>query len=105
MKISASIRAVYDAQLDSRVNLKHRVDALLRSRLKEGWHYESRVKTIESFTLKLESGRFDEPSALEDFFAATVVVRNGLEVSEAEKKIKPLFTFKERRPKQDERTH
>ena len=105
MKISASIRAVYEAQLDSRVSLKNRVDALLRSRLKEGWHYESRVKTIESFTLKLESGRFDEPSALEDFFAATIVVRNGLEVSEAEKKIKPLFTFKERRPKQNERTH
>src|ERR1039458_89954 len=84
MKISASIRTLYEDQQETCDRLKGLVDALLKSRLLERWHYESRVKTAESFTLKVESGRVHDLSRLEDFFAATIVVRNGLEVTEAE---------------------
>jgi hypothetical protein len=77
MKIPASIRRLYDDQDELCGQLKERVDALVRPNLHEKWHYESRTKTVESFTLKIESARFGDPAALEDFFAATIVVRNG----------------------------
>lgn len=105
MKISASIRTLYEDQLESRYRLKSLVDALLKPRLHERWHYESRVKTAESFTLKVESGRVHDLSTLEDFFAATIVVRNGLEVTEAETIVSELFSPHERRPPLDAETH
>src|SRR5713101_558345 len=104
MKIPASIRRLYDDQNESCGRLKQRVDALVRPNLHERWHYESRVKSDESFILKIESGRFGDPSALEDFFAATIVVRNGSEISEAEKLVTELFSFQSRRPKKDDTT-
>lgn len=105
MKISASIRTLYEDQQESRLRLKGLVDALLKPRLLERWHYESRVKTAESFTLKAESGRVYDLSSLEDFFAATIVVRNGLEISQAETIIFELFSRHERRPPLDAETH
>jgi ppGpp synthetase/RelA/SpoT-type nucleotidyltranferase len=105
MKIPASIRRLYDDQSESCHNLRARVDALLKSRLHARWHYESRVKSIEAFTLKIESGRFPDPSALEDFFAATIVVRNSAEITEAEAIASGLFSVDKRRPKQDAETH
>jgi|ERR1039458_898655 ppGpp synthetase/RelA/SpoT-type nucleotidyltranferase len=105
MKISASIRTLYEDQQETCDRLKGLVDALLKSRLLERWHYESRVKTAESFTLKVESGRVHDLSSLEDFFAATIVVRNGLEVTEAENIVSELFAPHERRPPLDAETH
>jgi hypothetical protein len=105
MKIPASIRSLYADQQESRDRLKDLVDCLLRPRLRDGWHYESRVKTAESFTLKVESGRVQDLSAVEDFFAATIVVRNGLEIAEAEKIVIELFAGHERRPPLDTETH
>jgi hypothetical protein len=60
---------------------------------------------MESFTLKVESGRVKNPSELEDFFASTMVVRNSLEVSAAEQTIKSLFDFEYRKPRKDTETH
>lgn len=105
MKIPASIRRVYDDQNDSGTKLRERVDSLLKPRLHERWHYESRVKNEESFTLKIESGRFADIAALEDFFAATIVVRNGSEIAEAEKLVTGLFPLQSRRPEKDDETH
>lgn len=105
MKIPASIRTLYEDQQESRERLKILVDALLEPRLLRGWHYESRVKTVESFTLKVESGRVQDLNTLEDFFAATIVVRNGLEIIAAEKIIADLFVGHERRPPLDAETH
>ncbi len=105
MKIPASIRLLYEDQNESRKLLKERVDSLLGPRLHERWHYESRVKAEESFTLKIESGRYADLAALEDFFAATIVVRNGSEISDAEKLVKELFSLHSRRPERDDETH
>jgi ppGpp synthetase/RelA/SpoT-type nucleotidyltranferase len=104
MKIPASIRRLYDDQDELCSQLKERVDALIRPHLHDKWHYESRTKTEESFTLKIETGRFGDPSALEDFFAATIVVRNGSEIADAEKLVSELFTFQSRRPPKDDET-
>jgi len=53
---------------------------------------------MQSFALKIESGRFSRPRALEDFFACTVVVANSTEISEAEELIGRKFAIERRRP-------
>jgi hypothetical protein len=69
------------------------------------WHYESRVKTMESFALKIESGRFSPPDQLEDFFACTLVVENATSIAEAERRIRTRFpTDPQRRPPDDRKT-
>src|SRR5580704_14333064 len=104
MKIPASVRRIYDNQEEICKQLKTRVDSLIKPRLHDRWHYESRIKSIESFTLKVESGRFNNPAALEDFFAATIVVRNGSEIAVAETLAKDLFILDSRRPESDSHT-
>lgn len=108
MKIPGSIRALYYLQYDRNVRLKEEVDQLVRSYIQEEhprWHYESRVKGLESFALKVETGRFSDPSKLEDFFACTVVVTNSLEVEQAEQLICERFVRRERRPARRGWTH
>ena len=50
-------------------------------------------------------GRFEEPAALEDFFACTVVVANTSELNQAEEMIRKNFKLRERRPKGKKTTH
>lgn len=105
MKIPASIRRLHEDQKIVNDRLKVRVDKLMASIKLPRWHYESRVKEPISFALKIESGRFDRPFALEDFFACTLVVANSREVTEAEKLIRESFAVKARKPKQSNQTH
>jgi ppGpp synthetase/RelA/SpoT-type nucleotidyltranferase len=105
MKIPASLREAYSAQLDQCQRLQQQVDNYLRPHKHARWHYESRLKSEEGFALKVESGRVKNPAELEDFFAATIVVRNGLEVAEAEKLVTGLFDFAYRKPRSDTDTH
>ena len=105
MKIPASIRALYADQLEVNRRLQEKVDARIRSFKSDTWHYESRLKQDQSFALKVESGRASNPSAVEDVFACTLVVRNGTEIDEAEKLIRDNFQTVERRPRDSKRTH
>jgi ppGpp synthetase/RelA/SpoT-type nucleotidyltranferase len=105
MKVPASIRALYEAQLPLCMALRDKVDSRLKTLKLERWHYESRLKDLESFALKIESGRVPDPDALEDFFACTLVVRNAAEAAEAEELLFREFTLRERRPKRDDETH
>lgn len=98
MKIPASIRRLYDDQKDINERLKQRVDERIRGLKDSRWHYESRVKELNSFALKIESGRYDTPGALEDFFACTLVVANAAQVDDAERLISTTFALKQRRP-------
>jgi ppGpp synthetase/RelA/SpoT-type nucleotidyltranferase len=99
MKISASIRRLYQDQVEQNKNLKGKVDGILRSIASQrNWHYESRIKSEISVALKLESGRIKDPREIEDFFACTLVVRNLSEISEAEGILKAKFKIVERRP-------
>jgi hypothetical protein len=42
----------------------------------KGWFFTWRLKELESFALKIETGRVSNPVALEDFFACTIVLRS-----------------------------
>jgi ppGpp synthetase/RelA/SpoT-type nucleotidyltranferase len=105
MKVPLSIRRLYDAQYEGNAHLKEVVDERLKRLKHDRWHYESRLKGLESFALKVESGRFPSPEALEDFFACTVVVANGKEIQDAEQLIRDHFTVHARRPPRDRATH
>jgi hypothetical protein len=73
MKVRPIVASAYQEQLGPANLLQRRVDDIFLSRPPD-WHYFSRVKSEQSFALKLETGRTPQPSALEDFFACTIVV-------------------------------
>ncbi len=105
MKVPGSIRRIYEAQEQTARVLKGRVDRLLTSRKDARWHYESRIKSEEAFLLKIESGRFEKPENLEDFFACTLVVENARSISRAEQVVRENFAFQYRRPRSSDFTH
>ena len=105
MKISGTIRYLYIQQKEINVNLKTLVENKLVNLKEERWHYESRLKDLESFALKLQSGRVNDPKQLEDFFACTLVVENRSGVERAEALVSSHFDVAERRPPSDKRTH
>jgi len=105
MKVPASIRRIYDDQLATNQRLRSHVDEKFKGIRRPRWHYESRLKEAQSFALKIESGRFGDPAALEDFFACTLVVANANEVSAAEELVREKFEFVRRRPKEASWTH
>ncbi|MBG6138368.1 hypothetical protein [Longispora fulva] len=71
--------------------LKELVDSQIQSRKPPTWHYESRVKGEESFALKMECGRADNPSEIEDTFGCVLVVPNYSALGSAEEVVNSLF--------------
>ncbi|RNJ75146.1 MAG: hypothetical protein EB830_06575 [Nitrosopumilus sp. H13] len=61
------------------------------------WHYVSRIKSKDSFALKLEGGRF-EPKNLEDLFACSIIVENSKHIEDAVKFVEERFVIVEKRP-------
>ena len=104
MKIPASIRNLYNSQRPLFERLERNVTLKIKGRIPDNWHYDKRIKTLDSYSLKLESGRFHYPEKLEDFFACTIVVPNKAAVGRAERLIRGLFQLKERRPKSNTMT-
>ncbi len=104
MKVPTSIRDSHSSQKFMYELLKKHADEVINAKKEPRWHYESRVKELESYALKLETGRYEYPSCLEDFFACTIVVENLSSMSKAEKIIRKIFEFHERRPKVDDFT-
>ena len=98
MKIQTSIRAMYTEQLDSCTLLKKKVDRIIKRLIPSYWHYESRLKTDESFALKIESGRYKRPQKLEDFFGCLIVVRNAADLPVAERFVRKNFKIVNRKP-------
>lgn len=105
MKIPLSIRQIYNDQKDIFDHLKDEVDKRIENVKDSKWHYESRVKKLESFTLKLETGRIQDPRCLEDFFGCLLVVENIQSIIKAEKLIENEFQKQYRKPNQDQFTH
>ena len=104
MKISHSVRDLYEEQFEVNQKLKVLVDEKLKALKEERWHYESRLKLSESFALKIETGRAELPSMLEDFLGCTLVVENRSSLRKAEKLIRTIFELKERRPRSEKKT-
>ncbi len=105
MKVPLSIRRLFENQHGPNTRLKAEVDRRFQAIKDPRWHYESRVKELDSFALKVESGRFTDPSRLEDFFACTLVVANALEIAAAEKLVGEIFSVHGRRPENPAHTH
>ena len=78
--------------------LKEKVDRMIGHDISDQWLYYSRLKSEESYVLKIESGRVQDPSQLEDFFACIIVVENNNKLIEAVQTIEALFKVIERRP-------
>ncbi|PPG03366.1 hypothetical protein C5E06_13330 [Pseudoclavibacter sp. RFBI5] len=97
MKIQASIRASYDENRDLLERVQRQVEAILKPKIERTWHYEGRLKGIESYALKIETGKF-EPHDLEDFFACTIVVPTLDHVQTAERLVMEFFNFSYRKP-------
>ncbi len=105
MKIPNSVRNRYDDKKELYKKLREEVGKIFTSIKENSWHYEGRIKELESFALKLETGRCIDPEQIEDFFACTIVVENLSSLPEAEKKIIECFDLVERRPPKDNFTH
>jgi ppGpp synthetase/RelA/SpoT-type nucleotidyltranferase len=105
MKILQSISKIYNEQKPFADKLKAQVDEKILAKKRDTWHYYSRVKSEESFALKLETGRVKDPKQLEDFFGSTLVVENINEIKNAIKFIASIFEIKDRRPPTDDFTH
>lgn len=105
MKVPASIRRLHEDQKGINDRLQRAVDDRIAGFKNPRWHYESRVKGLQSFALKVESGRYREPRALEDFFACTIVVANATEIENAERLVSDNFTVGSRRPRHADETH
>ncbi len=80
--------------------LKVEVDKFMEAHKEPSWHYVSRIKDLESFALKVETGR-TSPAEVEDFFACTLVVENLGSMAKAERLVQGRFKLHERRPRSD----
>jgi hypothetical protein len=105
MKVIQSIEYLYEGQKGINEKLKAKVDDTFKVFMKPTWHYFSRVKELESYALKLETGRVSKPKKLEDFFGCTLVVENLNQINIAIISIKEYFTLDSRRPKDPKITH
>lgn len=100
MKTASALRASYDRQRPGYDALRSVVDDLLRrSCADRRWHYESRVKELVSYALKVETGRVSALDGVDDFFAASIVVRNGGEIESAVALVETIADIQFRRPK------
>lgn len=107
MKISNSIRSQYERQYELNQLLNKFVDDKIRNLLMDhkAWHYISRLKGIESFALKLETGRgVDKGLNLEDFLGCTIVVENYDSINVAYKLIEDTFDVVYQRPENIDQT-
>ncbi|NQX40773.1 ppGpp synthetase catalytic domain-containing protein (RelA/SpoT-type nucleotidyltranferase) [Pedobacter steynii] len=107
MKVIQSIESAYEFQKELNIVLKNRVDEImgLLRRDNISWHYFSRIKQLESFALKLETGRFEQPTKLEDFFACTLVVENLDQINRAKTLLATRFEIVSQKPKESAQTH
>lgn len=104
MKVPQSVRQLYEELRPRYELLEGVVNEILHNRKERSWHYTSRLKGLESFTQKLETGRFLSPSEPEDFFACTLVVENQTAIARAEELVVSLFKLEERRPREHGKT-
>lgn len=106
MKIAKGIRDTYNAVRGNYERLSDEVRAKLEPKISgKGWFFISRLKEQESFALKIETGRVENPSRMDDFFACTIVVPTVAQVSDAEHLLERTYEVEARRPQRDETTH
>lgn len=101
MKISGSLRSLYSQQLEVNRPLEKKVKDLIAANKHDNWFYKGRIKQIESFVQKMQSGRFNP---FEDFFACTLVVENKSAIPAAVSLIETYCDIIYKRPEGDFKT-
>ena len=85
MKIAKGLRESFTDQRARCDALSDEIKSSFKSEVEmKGWFFASRVKELESFALKIETGRFHDYKNLDDFFACTVIVPTLTQVEEAD---------------------
>lgn len=103
MKIPHSISSRYQALEDRYLALAAIVKRIFEDDIKtDRWLFLSRLKTLESFYIKAQSGRWE--ALYEDIFATTIVVENVGQVKEAVASVLNFFELDHKRPKDDRLT-
>lgn len=106
MKVSKTLRDKFDVANRRYAVLAEEVKEHLWGKVEAlGWFYTSRVKELESFALKVETGRVPEPEEMEDFFGCTIMVQTLGKIEEAERLVCEQYELKERRPTEDNKTN
>lgn len=106
MKTTSNIRQIHEECKARYGRLAGDVKEVLKHRCeKNGWFYYSRVKELESFALKIETGRVPDPSKMDDFFACTIVVPTISNIDRAVDLVNNLYDPLKRRPKTVSETH
>ena len=98
MKVPFSVRSFFEHHQKSYQLLQGHVNRRMESIRENGWHYLGRLKELESFAQKLETGRFAPTECLNDLFACTIVVERADRIKDAEKRIREKFLVRERKP-------
>lgn len=77
MIVSAAIKRKYDFYKPYLEALANNIDMALHNFCRsKGFAYTSRIKTLESLSEKIETGRFANWDSLDDLFAATIIIPN-----------------------------
>jgi ppGpp synthetase/RelA/SpoT-type nucleotidyltranferase len=106
MKIAKPLRDAFENSEEWCGRLKNAVRDVLRPKVEErSWFYIDRLKQIESFALKVETGRVPDLRNLEDFFACTIIVPTLSDIEPAERLVGELYETIRRRPEKDSETH
>ncbi|MEX2297602.1 MAG: hypothetical protein WD715_09310 [Dongiaceae bacterium] len=106
MKIVKRIRDIHEDCKPRYELLATEVNGLLKPRVEEkDWFFRSRIKGLESFALKIETGRVPDPARMEDFFACTIVVPTMVEIDQAAQLVLSVYDHISRRPPKDDVTH
>ncbi|GAB5338297.1 hypothetical protein [Pseudomonas poae] len=106
MKIVKSVRDIYADCVPRYELLETEVKQILKPLAEDrGWFFVSRLKGLESFALKIETGRVSVPHSMEDFFACTIVVPTLSQIEQAEELILASYDHSQRRPQNDSVTH
>lgn len=98
MKIPLSIKDLYLSKYQTYISLQDSVGTWIESVKEKKWHYESRVKELESFALKFETGRFTFSSIFDDFFGGMIVVPSHAEIVKVEEMLREKFDLVTKKP-------
>jgi ppGpp synthetase/RelA/SpoT-type nucleotidyltranferase len=98
MKIPSSVRGLYDDLVAPAELLAEEVTRVVGIFRERRWHYEGRIKELESFAQKLETGRVHDLQAIDDLFACTIVVENNVAIKRAVQSVETNFEVIRRRP-------
>lgn len=99
MKVEQSIRTNHSKLLEKYSTLKDKVGEVLADSCESNeWFFEHRIKSEESYALKLATGRYNGVE-IDDFYACTIVVPNLRYVADAVELVSACYDVIEKRPK------